>query len=103
MIIEYFGDGSKWNVNITYIKEEKPLGTAGALKLLPEELNNPILIVNGDVLTNTNFQDLFYYHHINKEMLRFVRVNMLSIARMEFWRLMVLILNQYKKNLQLAN
>ena len=33
MIIEYFGDGSKWNVNITYIKEEKPLGTAGALKL----------------------------------------------------------------------
>ena len=65
MIIDYFGDGSKWNVNIEYVKEDKPLGTAGALSLLPKDLKNPILIINGDVLTKTNIVDLFYYHSTN--------------------------------------
>ena len=65
MIIDYFGDGSKWNVNINYLKEENPLGTAGALKLLPKDLCEPILIINGDVITNVNLNDLFKYHLTN--------------------------------------
>ena len=62
MIMDYFGDGSKWNVNIEYLRENEPLGTAGALSLMPKGLKNPILIINGDVLTKTNINNLFYYH-----------------------------------------
>ncbi len=64
-IINYFGDGSKWNVNINYIREDKPLGTAGALNLLPEEFKDPIILINGDVLTKTKFQEVLKYHYIN--------------------------------------
>ena len=65
-IIDYFGDGSKWGVSIKYLKEKKPLGTAGAIKLLPSNLKNEILLINGDVLTKTNFQHIFDYHETNK-------------------------------------
>ena len=65
-IINYFGDGSKWNVNIKYVKENKPLGTAGALKLLPGNYKEPIIVINGDVLTKTNFKDVLKYHSVNK-------------------------------------
>ncbi len=64
-IINYFGDGSKWNVSIKYIREDEPLGTAGALKLLPETFNESILLINGDVLTKTNFKNVLRYHSIN--------------------------------------
>ena len=64
-IINYFGDGSKWNVNIEYLKENIPLGTAGALKLLPNNFNNPIIVINGDVLTKTNFREILKYHSDN--------------------------------------
>ena len=49
-IIDYFGNGEKWNVKINYLKEEYPLGTAGALTLLPKEIKHPLIILNGDVL-----------------------------------------------------
>ena len=65
-IVDYFGDGKKWGVKITYVFEEQPLGTAGALKLIPENLNHPLLVINGDVLTKTNFRDVFSYHESNK-------------------------------------
>ena len=64
-IINYFGDGSKWNVNIEYLKENIPLGTAGALKLLPTNLKNSIIVINGDVLTKTNFREILKYHSNN--------------------------------------
>ena len=64
-IINYFGDGSKWDVNINYVQEGMPLGTAGALKLLPNQFNESIIVINGDVLTKTNFQDVLKYHAIN--------------------------------------
>tara|TARA_B100000945_G_scaffold91038_1_gene71082 strand:- start:470 stop:1543 length:1074 start_codon:yes stop_codon:yes gene_type:complete len=64
-IINYFGDGSKWNVNIKYIREDLPLGTAGSLKLIPEELSDPLILINGDVLTKTNFQNVLNYHSKN--------------------------------------
>ncbi len=62
-IFDYFGDGSKWGVNINYLIEEKPLGTAGSLGLLPSGLEGPFFISNGDVLTNfnpLNMLDFFY-------------------------------------------
>ncbi|WP_318401304.1 nucleotidyltransferase family protein [Photobacterium leiognathi] len=66
MIKEYFGDGSQWNVNITYVHEDKPLGTGGALGLLPDTIEQlPLIMTNGDVLTNLDINALLEYH--NKE------------------------------------
>ena len=59
----YFGDGSAWGVKIEYVNEEKPLGTAGSIGLLPKNLPNlPILMMNGDVLTKVNFEHLLAFH-----------------------------------------
>ena len=59
MVREYFGDGSNWGVKIEYIHEEKPLGTAGGLGLLPNNLPKlPILMMNCDILTKINFSEL---------------------------------------------
>jgi len=64
MIMEHFGDGAKWGVNITYVYEESPLGTGGALGLLPSDLPKlPLIMMNGDVLTNINFQKLLDFHN----------------------------------------
>ena len=65
-IINHFGNGSKWDVNIEYIKEDIPLGTAGALKLIPKNLSHPLILINGDVLTKTNFQNVLKYHITNE-------------------------------------
>lgn len=62
MIEDYFGNGCKWNVKIRYIHEDKKLGTAGALSLLPEEPNLPMIVMNGDILTKINFQQLLDFH-----------------------------------------
>ncbi len=63
MIQNHFGDGSKWGVSITYIHEELPLGTGGALGLLPDDLPTlPLIMMNGDILTNINLQKLLAFH-----------------------------------------
>lgn len=62
MIRDYFGDGSKWGVEIRYIYEGKRLGTAGALSLFPEETSHPIIVMNGDLLTKVNFRQLVDFH-----------------------------------------
>ncbi len=63
VIEEYFGDGSKWNVNITYVHECSPLGTGGALGLLPKEIPQlPLIMINGDVLTDMNMGRLLESH-----------------------------------------
>ena len=62
-IIQYFGDGSKWGVDIKYLEEEKPLGTAGALKLLNPKEDKPILVLNCDVITNLNIANLINFHY----------------------------------------
>jgi UDP-2,4-diacetamido-2,4,6-trideoxy-beta-L-gulopyranose hydrolase len=67
MIRDYFGSGSKWGVNITYVHEESPLGTGGALGLLPIDMPDlPIIIMNGDVLTTIDFEKLLDFHLKNK-------------------------------------
>ncbi|GFO59048.1 alcohol dehydrogenase [Geomonas silvestris] len=62
MIKHYFGDGSRWGVEIDYLHEEKQLGTAGPLGLLPEKPTQPLLVMNGDLLTRVNFQQLLEFH-----------------------------------------
>ena len=65
MIEEYFGDGSRWRVKIEYLREESPLGTAGAIGLLNPRPNEPFLVSNGDVLTDIRYGELldFHCHH----------------------------------------
>jgi len=62
LIMAFFGDGSKYDVNIEYTKEDKPLGTAGPLSLIRDDVKEPFLMMNGDVLTNINYQELMEYH-----------------------------------------
>ncbi len=57
-IMEYFGDGSKKGINIFYIEEDKPLGTAGALSLV-DKFNNDVLLTNSDLFTNINYEDFY--------------------------------------------
>lgn len=65
MIEEYFGDGGRWKVRVEYIREDSPLGTAGALSLLSPRPNEPLLVTNGDVLTDIRYDELldFHCHH----------------------------------------
>ena len=61
-IKDYFKDGLRWHVKIQYLEEEKPLGTAGALSLLPQKPSKPFLVLNGDVLTRVDYTRLLRYH-----------------------------------------
>ena len=58
-IINYFGDGSSKEIEIEYINEESPLGTAGSLSLINKIDTELLLLINGDVLTNLNFEKMF--------------------------------------------
>lgn len=61
-IKEYFGDGSGMDVNIRYLEEDSKMGTAGALSLIKEKQSLPILVMNGDILTGVNFENLLKFH-----------------------------------------
>jgi len=65
IIENYFGDGSNFGVNIKYVHEDKRMGTAGALSLIREKLNEPFFVMNGDLLTNINFEHMMDYHMSN--------------------------------------
>jgi dTDP-glucose pyrophosphorylase len=60
-IKSHFGDGEAMGVDIHYVSEERPLGTCGGLRLV-EELKEPVLVINGDILTGVNFGDLVGFH-----------------------------------------
>src|SRR3954454_16793052 len=62
MIRDYFGDGSAWGVEIDYLQENERLATAGALSLLPARPQRPIFVMNGDLLTTVNFDQMLRYH-----------------------------------------
>jgi len=68
VIEDYFGDGSEFGVNIEYVFEEQRMGTAGALSLLKEKPSEPFFVMNGDLLTNVNFEHLDSYHITNNSM-----------------------------------
>jgi len=65
-IRDYFGNGARWGVNIRYLSENKPLGTAGALSLLPGKPEHPIIVMNGDLLTRADFSLLLDRHRTEK-------------------------------------
>lgn len=58
----HFGDGSRFGVDIHYLREEKRMGTAGALGLLPERPAEPILVTNADILSKVDFGHLLDFH-----------------------------------------
>ncbi|QOX63398.1 CBS domain-containing protein [Anoxybacterium hadale] len=62
----YFGDGTKWGVEIRYIQEEVMLGTAGALSLLPVRTDKPILVMNGDILTKLSMDQMLNFHEMHQ-------------------------------------
>lgn len=65
-IENFFGDGSNYGVTLKISKEETPLGTAGPVRLIEEELSEPFLVMNGDILTQLNFSN-FYQFALKKE------------------------------------
>jgi len=70
VIKNYFQDGLNWDVSIKYIDELKPLGTAGALSLLPyKNFNSPIVMINGDLITDLNINNLLSYHNEQDNMI----------------------------------
>jgi len=62
IITEYFGEGSRFGVTIRYIEEKIPLGTAGALFYLQDELTEDFLLVNGDIIFDINIDRMYQYH-----------------------------------------
>jgi NDP-sugar pyrophosphorylase family protein len=65
-IKEYFGDGSQFGVNLSYVEEEEPMGTAGPLNLLKEEIKSTFILMNGDELKDIDIEDMFAFHKKNK-------------------------------------
>jgi len=64
-ISDHFGDGHAFGVDVTYVNEDQPLGTAGSLRLFPPT-DEPLLVINGDVLTGVDYQSLLQYHREHK-------------------------------------
>jgi len=65
MIQEYFGDGSKWGVNIEYCIEDTPLGTGGALKKAAQNIKETLLAINGDNLADFDWTGAIKTHQTN--------------------------------------
>ena len=65
VIADHFKNGEAFGVDIRYVKEDQPLGTAGALSLL-EEVDEPLLVMNGDILTRVDFRALLHFHREHK-------------------------------------
>lgn len=68
MIEDYFGDGSKWDAEVRYLREDQQLGTAGALSLLPEPPDLPIIVMNGDLLTKVRYKQILEFHREQRAM-----------------------------------
>lgn len=59
---DFLGDGSKYDVAITYAEESEPLGTAGSLNIIREKLTEPFVLLNGDELKNIEMRDMYAFH-----------------------------------------
>jgi dTDP-glucose pyrophosphorylase len=77
VIENFFGDGEKFGVPIQYLREDKKLGTGGSLSLLPslEKIDGPIIIINGDVLTTSDYGHLLSFHKEHEAMVTIGVVN----------------------------
>lgn len=66
IIEDFFGNGVRFGVTVKYTKENKRMGTAGALSLIDFDLKKPLFVVNGDVLTSINYDDFLNFHNTSK-------------------------------------
>jgi NDP-sugar pyrophosphorylase family protein len=64
-IMDHFGDGRSFGIKITYVREDNPLGTAGALGLI-EKTDQSLLLINGDIITKLDFRAMWAFHRVNK-------------------------------------
>src|SRR5215469_1759970 len=62
----YFGNGSEFGVNMVYATEETPLGTAGSVRNAMDELDEPFLVISGDVLTDIDLAGIVDFHREKK-------------------------------------
>lgn len=62
IIVEHFGDGSRYGCEIRYLHETEELGTGGALSLLPEIPADPMIVLNGDLVTQLDFASMLNFH-----------------------------------------
>ena len=69
MIKDYCGNGSDFGVNIEYLHEGQPLGTAGSLKMFDPIPLKPFIVTNGDLLTSINYSDLLEHHLKNESVM----------------------------------
>ncbi len=61
-IAEHFGDGTRLGVQLIYVVEKEPLGTAGALRNVAEHITGPFFVLNGDVLTSLDLSAMRHFH-----------------------------------------
>jgi NDP-sugar pyrophosphorylase family protein len=64
-IVGHFGDGQDFGVKISYVTEDRPLGTAGALGLIDQQ-EETLLVINGDILTRVDFRAMLVFHQDNR-------------------------------------
>jgi NDP-sugar pyrophosphorylase family protein len=62
MIEDHFGDGRDFGCRIDYLREDEPLGTGGALSLLPSPPQHPVVVMNGDLVVQTDFGRMLAFH-----------------------------------------
>lgn len=67
IIEEHFGDGARFGCRIDYLREERPLGTGGALALLPEPPTRPLLVMNGDLVTQADLGAMIDFHERGRQ------------------------------------
>jgi len=63
-IQDFFGDGGQFGAEIDYVVEDNRMGTAGALTLINKDLDKPFFVMNGDLLTNVNFENMLDFHEM---------------------------------------
>jgi|SRR3989339_899203 len=66
LLESYFGDGSKFGIHLIYSREKIKLGTCGPLALVRDILHEPFVVMNGDILTNLNFEIVVQFHRQHK-------------------------------------
>lgn len=66
IIKDYFGNGTKFDISIEYVEEEKPLGTAGSLFLIKDPPDIPFIVTNGDVMASLKYSKMIDFHELNK-------------------------------------
>ncbi|ESY87048.1 NDP-sugar synthase [Mesorhizobium australicum] len=76
------GDGSQWNLRIRYTQEMEPLGTIGPLSLIRDELNEPFIVLNGDVLTDLSISRFTAAHRLHKDSVTIA--TSLRLTKMDF-------------------